>query len=105
VLAVRELYTAGPCHNEREGKKMVVRAVKSVAGMLGNRAATCRKYYIHPAIFDAYLTGSLFPIIEQGEQQDTAYAGLGLRPEEYGVMVIIAAHQERLAREVRSKAA
>jgi DNA topoisomerase-1 len=28
--------------------------------MLGNRPATCRKYYVHPAIIDAYLDGSLF---------------------------------------------
>lgn len=91
--------------NETEGKKLIVNAVKSVAHQLGNRPATCRKYYIHPAILDSYLEGSLFSIMEQGELQESAYAGLGLRAEEYCVMVIIAGHQERLAREARSKAA
>jgi len=79
--------------------------VKAVAQKLGNRPATCRKYYIHPAILDAYSDGSLFPIVEQGVEQDTAYAGLGLRPEEYSVLVIITKHQEKIARETRAKAA
>ncbi len=68
-------------------------AVKNVARRLGNRPATCRKYYIHPAILDAYADGSLFQRMQQGEQQDAAYSGLGLRPEEYCVMVLIADHQ------------
>jgi DNA topoisomerase-1 len=75
----------------------VVDAVKSVAKSLGNRPATCRKYYIHPAAIEAYTDGSLFPTMEQGQQQDTAYAGWGMRPEEYAVMVIVARYQENLA--------
>lgn len=98
LLALRELAAAGPVANEREGKRAVVAAVKAVAAQLGNRPATCRKYYVHPAILEAYMDGSLFPILQQGEQQNAAYSGLGLRPEEYAVMVIIAAHQEHLAR-------
>ena len=105
VLAVRELCAAGPCRNERKGKKALVTAVKRVAGRLGNRPATCRKYYVHPAILDSYLTGSLLPTLKQGERQQAAYSGLGLSPEEYCVMVTVAAHQEKLAREARSKAA
>jgi len=97
LLAVRELSAAGPSHNEREAKKTLVKAVKSVARQLGNRPATCRKYYIHPAILDAYADGSLLPALKCGEQQESAYAGLGLRPEEYCMMVTIAAHQEKLA--------
>jgi len=47
----------------------------------------------------------LFPVIEQGEQQHIAYSGLGLRPEEYAVMVIIANYQEKLAKAINAKAA
>jgi DNA topoisomerase-1 len=97
VLAVRELYTGGPASSETGAKKVVVDAVKSVAKSLGNRPATCRKYYIHPAAIEAYTDGSLFPTMEQGQQQDTAYAGWGMRPEEYAVMVIVARYQENLA--------
>ena len=34
-------------------------AVKEVASKLGNRAAACRKYYVHPAILEAYSEGRL----------------------------------------------
>ena len=40
-------------------KKNVVQAVESVAKLLGNTPAICRKCYIHPAVFDGYLDGSL----------------------------------------------
>jgi DNA topoisomerase-1 len=105
VLAVRELCAAGPPSSARQGKKTVVNAVKSVARRLGNRPATCRKYYIHPAIADSYLAGSLSSTMEQGRRQESAYAGRGLRAEEYCVLVTIAAHQETLARTARVKAA
>jgi DNA topoisomerase-1 len=105
VLAVREFSAAGPSANPTAAKQTVVAVVKSVAGQLGNRPATCRKYYVHPAIIDAYADGSLFTTLELGEQQNSAYAGLGLRPEEYSVMVIVAKYQEGLARQLRAKVA
>ncbi len=79
-------------------KRALAAAVKTVAHRLGNRPATCRKYYVHPAIFDAFSNGSLFGLMAQGREQYEAYQGRGLRPEEYSVMVIIAKHQERLAK-------
>ena len=36
-----------------------MRAVEKVARHLGNTAAICRRCYIHPAIFDGYMDGSL----------------------------------------------
>ena len=42
-----------------QAKKNVVRAVEDVAKQLGNTPAICRKCYIHPAVFDGYLDGSL----------------------------------------------
>jgi DNA topoisomerase-1 len=98
LLAAREFYAAGLSRNETEAKKTVVATVKSVAGALRNRPATCRKYYIHPAVIEAYANGSLFPAMEQGKEQNAAYAGMGLRPEEYSVMVIVAEHQQKLAK-------
>jgi DNA topoisomerase I len=40
-------------------KKAIVDAVKQVAAHLGNTPAICRRCYIHPAILDGYLDGSL----------------------------------------------
>ncbi|MBV9503538.1 MAG: DNA topoisomerase IB [Acidobacteriia bacterium] len=105
ILAVRELNAEGPCRNAKSSKRPIISAVKRVAQKLGNRPSTCRKYYVHPAILDAYADGVLFQTLEVGVEQDTAYSGLGLRPEEYAVMVIVARHQEEIARAARSQSA
>jgi DNA topoisomerase I len=98
ILAARELHALGPCPSPRAGKRLIVGAIKRVAQRLGNRPATCRKYYIHPAIIDAWSDGSLFPTMEQGVEQHNAYGELGLRPEEYSVMVLVAEYQQKLAK-------
>ncbi len=47
--------------DEEEGtvKQRIVKAVQEVATELGNRPATCRKFYIHPLVLSAYETGKL----------------------------------------------
>jgi DNA topoisomerase-1 len=62
-FAVRTLEHIGSANSESEAKKNVVAAIKSVAQKLGNRPATCRKYYVHPAIIESYMDGSLFDIL------------------------------------------
>jgi DNA topoisomerase-1 len=37
-------------------------ALRETAGVLGNTIAICRKYYVHPAIADAWLAGELPPV-------------------------------------------
>lgn len=98
LLAARALYAAGPCRNASQGKRVIVEATKQVAQQLRNRPSTSRKYYIHPAIIDAYSEGSLFQIMRQGEEQQAAYDGQGLRAEEYAVLVAVAEYQQKIAR-------
>lgn len=43
--------------SKTDGNKWIVRAVDRVAEALGNTRAVCRKGYIHPGVFDAYLAG------------------------------------------------
>ena len=38
-----------------------MRAIDTVAERLGNTRAVCRKYYVHPAVLQAYLAGSTAP--------------------------------------------
>ena len=45
--------------HQDEAKRNVVAATKAVAGKLGNRPATCRKHYIHPAVLEMYEAGGL----------------------------------------------
>jgi DNA topoisomerase-1 len=51
VLAAQALH--------RLGKGQLTQAIEQVACQLGNTKAVCRKCYIHPAVIDAYLDGSL----------------------------------------------
>ncbi len=57
VLAVGELAACERCQSAAHGKRMINRAVEAVARRLGNTRAVCRKSYIHPAVFEAYLAG------------------------------------------------
>ena len=69
ALALEEL---GHSSSESEAKKNVVAAVKAVAAKLGNRPSTSRKYYIHPAVIDAYVDGSLISGLKEitGERRE-----------------------------------
>jgi len=55
-----ELKKAGPAGSKTEAKKKILSAVKETASQLGNRPATCRKYYIHPAVVESYLSEKMF---------------------------------------------
>ena len=59
VLAAQMLKEFEKVDSDAKARKNIVSAVESVAKRLGNTKAVCRKCYIHPAIFDAYLDGSM----------------------------------------------
>jgi DNA topoisomerase-1 len=59
VRAALSLLEIGPFDAEGDGLRNVVTAIESVASQLGNTPAICRKCYVHPAVIDAYLEGSL----------------------------------------------
>lgn len=88
VLAAHELYDLGPFETKTQAKKNVTEAIKRVAQYLGNRPATCRKYYVHPAVIDAYMDNSLFQYMEKASNQKEASSN-SLRPEEVGVLKIL----------------
>ena len=56
--------------------------------MLGNTPAICRKCYIHPAIFDGYLDGSLLQALKQRADETLANPKGGLKAEEAAVMAL-----------------
>ncbi|HWA59251.1 MAG TPA: hypothetical protein VG692_18505 [Gemmatimonadales bacterium] len=61
MLAARELREAGPAPTRKEAERNIIRAIDVVAERLGNTRAVCRKYYVHPAVLDAYLNGVTAP--------------------------------------------
>lgn len=64
--ALRDMETAG---SATAAKRSVVRAVEEVAKKLGNTPAVCRKCYIHPAIVNSYLDGTLRQSLGQRVKQ------------------------------------
>jgi len=54
-------------------KKAQVEAIKQVAKRLGNTPAVCRKCYIHPAVLEGYLNGSLRTLLAAvGQEEEPA---------------------------------
>lgn len=50
---------ARPFEDERRAKQEAVDVIKAVSKRLANTPAVCRACYVHPAIMEAYLTGTL----------------------------------------------
>ena len=89
VLTAAHLDAAGPPENEKSANKQIVQVVKTAAVALGNTPATCRKYYIHPLVFDSYLSGGLFPAMQAGRQPPESDLQAALSPEERGVLNLL----------------
>jgi DNA topoisomerase-1 len=59
LLAANTLESAAVAASARESKRIVNETLGLVAEQLGNTPAICRKSYVDPRVFDAYLSGSL----------------------------------------------
>ena len=88
MLAAVELRTMGPAASRREADRNSVRAIDAVAERLGNTRAVCRKYYVHPALLDAYLLGRTVPQPPATSKRATprTHAGGALRRDEVVVL-------------------
>src|SRR4051794_40699878 len=85
--------------SDAKRKKAIVDAVKKVATHLGNTPAICRRSYIHPAIIDGYMDGTLLQSLA-----DRAGAYLeeniqGMKPEEAAVTAFLRLRLDELAKE------
>jgi DNA topoisomerase-1 len=89
LLAARELRQMQPPESQREAKRSINQVIQRVASMLGNRPATCRKYYIHPAILDAYADGSLFEAVAQVRREGYEDAPHELDLEEAALLELL----------------
>jgi DNA topoisomerase-1 len=59
VLAAAALREFKDPSSAAQAKKNLVSAIEAVSGLLGNTPAICRKSYIHPAVLDCYMNGSM----------------------------------------------
>ncbi len=100
VLAAEALRTQPPFESEAEAKSGVVAAVDAVAGALGNTRAVCRKCYIHPAVIDEYLAGTLQQRL--ASQRAAGATSRGLSKPETAVLGLL---QRRLRRDAQKRSA
>jgi DNA topoisomerase-1 len=96
MLAACALQEFRAFDTKAEAKRNIVRAIENVAQRLGNTKAVCRKCYVHPAVLDAYLDGSLIHTLKKRVETEMVRTIATLQPEEAAVLALL---QERLRRE------
>ena len=97
VLASLALSEFESFDSEAAAKRNITRAIERVANHLGNTVAVCRKSYIHPAILDSYLDGTLLEFLKGRVEEALREELDGLRGEEAAVLAFL---QQRLTKEV-----
>lgn len=93
VLAALALQEYEKFDSDAQAKKNVVRAIESVAEKLGNTPSICRKCYVHPAVIESYLDGTMLQALQQRAQQELQQDLHALGPEEAAVVALL---QQRL---------
>jgi len=106
VLAAMALAEAGPKPSQTGAKRQIVAALKQASERLGNTPSVCRKCYVHPGVFEAYLRGRVVPRLAQGAQRGranvaavAARAHTQLRAEERAVLGFLKRHLEEAAKQ------
>lgn len=91
MLAAATLREMGPAPTKRDAGRNVLRAIDRTAEQLGNTRAVCRRYYIHPALIDAYLEGAVLPPLAERGWQKRRPHGPTLRQHEMDVLAFLKA--------------
>ena len=84
----QQLAALGPAQSDTEAKHNILQAVKETAKHLGNRPAACRKYYIHPVVFESYVEQTIFSAMQHVESGATVRVS-GLRTVEVAVLRLV----------------
>jgi DNA topoisomerase-1 len=101
VLAALALAEFEEFDSDAKAKKNIRTAIETVSARLGNTPSICRKCYVHPEVFDAYLDGGLLLDIKEEIETELREDLASLRPEEAAVLALL---EQRLSREVEKQA-
>mgnify|MGYP002622156779 CR=1 FL=1 len=86
MLAALALRDTGPAATQREAARNINRAIDAVAERLGNTRAVCRKYYVHPALLQAYQKGLTVGPTEPAPKGRARRSTPALRRDEVAVL-------------------
>jgi len=75
--------------SETEAKRNIVQAIKRVAARLGNTPSVCRKCYVHPAVLDFYMNGTMLEVVKWPARQEDADSAEALRQEEEALLRLL----------------
>lgn len=95
VIALDALEALGSFETQAQAKKNVAQAIKETAEQLGNTPTICRKCYVHPAIIDAYLDGTLLESTHRHEEAERVTAEHGLSEQEREVLALLRHLEQR----------
>jgi DNA topoisomerase-1 len=87
VLAAVALLEYEKFDSQAQARKNVVQAIESVAKKLGNTPTICRKCYVHPALIESYLDGTMLKALRRRARQQLQEDSL--RPEEAAVLALL----------------
>ncbi len=94
LLAAQALREMPPFQSQTQAKRQVVAAIETVANRLGNTPAICRKCYVHPAVVEAYLDGSLSVWMTRQSKPRGSRHGCDLEPEEVALLRLLREHSQ-----------
>ncbi|MBA3318774.1 MAG: DNA topoisomerase IB [Gemmatimonadales bacterium] len=89
ILAVLALKELGPADTERDAKSAILKAIDQVAERLNNTRAVCRKYYVHPAVFESYQAGKMLKGLGRNGNGNAAAAAAALSTDERAVVRLL----------------
>jgi DNA topoisomerase-1 len=72
-----------------QAKKNIVQAIEHVAKKLGNTPSICRKCYVHPAVIESYMDGTMLAALEKKVKQKLVDDMHALTPEEAAVLALL----------------
>jgi DNA topoisomerase-1 len=87
VLAARALRQFEFSESQAKTKRNIAKAIQGVSQLLGNTRTVCRKCYVHPAVIQAYTSGTLdSPLLRAGAHNGRKQS---LAPEEIALLALL----------------
>ncbi|MBW8883357.1 MAG: DNA topoisomerase IB [Planctomycetia bacterium] len=97
ALAAQALQKCEDFDSQAAAKRNITRAIERVAQRLGNTKAICRKCYVHPAIFEAYMDRSLIKLLKRRTERELRTSLADLSSEEAAVLALL---QQRMQQQL-----
>lgn len=83
------LQELGSPSSNKQAQENIRTAIREAAQVLGNRVATCRKFYVHPRVPQAYEEGWLLEVWQTAKQSPEEAKDRNLSPDEKALIAVL----------------